>query len=144
MWHITICHAHHHNDILGFAAIKALFFRCVGAALETDDARLEGRVRKKVRADVAQARVWDPQFATLSPALADRKLCEYTRVLQLSALEQLVYTGIEAECAAPEPVRRWKKYLAWLTVAGITLFPMCVLQSPPPPPASHHRHRLIV
>ena len=88
--------------------------------------------------------MWDPQFATLSPALADRKLCEYTRVLQLSALEQRVYATIEAECAAPEPVRRWKKNLAWFTVAGITLYPMYVPQSASPPPASYRRYRLVL
>jgi hypothetical protein len=125
------------------AAIKALCFRGEVAAFDTDDARIEAQVRKKVRADLAQARVWDPQFATLSPALADRKLCEYTRVLQLSALEQRVYATIEAKPDAPEPVARWKKYLAWLTVAGITLYPMCVSQSPPPPHASYRRHRLV-
>ena len=94
------------------AAIKAIFFRGVVAANETDDAELKARVRKKICADLAQARLWDPQFATLSPALADQKLCEYTRVLKLSDLEQRVYTGIEAECVAPEPVGRWKKCLA--------------------------------
>ena len=114
------------------------------AERETADARLERQVRAKVRADLAQARVWDPQFATLSPALADRKLCEYTRVMQLSALEQRVCATIEAKPEAPEPVRRWRKGLAWLTVVGITLYPMCVPQSPPPqPPASHRRHRLV-
>ena len=123
------------------AVIQALVFRGVYAARETDDARLTARVRKKVLAELAQARVWAPQFASLSPALADRKLCEYTRVLQLSALEQRVYAGIEAEVAAPEPVGRWKKYLAWLTVAGITLYPMCVMPLPPPP--SHRRHRRV-
>ena len=125
------------------AVIKALFFRGVVAARDTDDARLERQVQKKVRADLAQARVREPQFSTLSPALADWKPCEYTRVLQLSALEQRVYTVIEAECAAPELVRRRRKYLAWLTVAGMTLCPLCVLQSPSPPTASHRRHRLV-
>ena len=83
-------------------------------------------MRAKVTADMARARAWGPQFALLPPALADRKLCEYTRVLQLSALEQRVYAMIEAERAAPEPVGLWTKYLAWLTVAVLTLFPMCV------------------
>ena len=79
-----------------------------------------------MRIDLVRATAWDRQFASLSPALADRKLCEYTRVLQLSALEQWVYTGIEAELDdGPAPLRLWKKHLAWLVVVGITLFPMC-------------------
>ena len=90
------------------------------------DARLEARVRKKVRADMACAKKWNTKFASLPPALADRKLCEYTRVLQLSALEQRVYTGIEAELDdGPAPMGLWKKHLAWLVVVGITLYPMC-------------------
>jgi hypothetical protein len=75
---------------------------------------------------MARARAWGPQFALLPPALADRKLCEYTRVLQLSALEQRVYAKIEAKRATPEPVGLLKKGLAWLTVAVLTLFPMFV------------------
>jgi hypothetical protein len=70
----------------------------------------------------------------LSPALADRKLCEYTRVLQLSVLEQRVYARIEDKPDAPKPVGRWTKYLAWLAVAGLALYPMCV---PFPPPCAH-------
>ena len=86
----------------------------------------------------------------LPPALADRKLCEYTRVRQLSALEQRVYAGIEAKPdAGHKPVGRWKMYLAWLMVVGITLYPMCATLPPtrrrpsalldrtlPPPPVS--------
>jgi hypothetical protein len=115
--------------------IKALCCRGVVSACETDDARLEARVRKKVRADLAQARVWDPRFALLSSTLADRKLCEYTRVLQLSTLEQRVYASTEATPDAPKPVGPWKKFLAWLAVAGLTLYPMCV-------PMLHFRRRL--
>jgi hypothetical protein len=96
----------------------------VVAARETDDARLEARVRTKVRADLALAHVWDPRVASLPPALADRKLCEYTRVLQLSALEQRVYASVEDKPDAPKPVNQWKKYLAWLALAGLTLYPM--------------------
>ena len=81
---------------------------------------------------MAIARAWDRPFAVLPPALADQKLCEYTRVLQLSALEQRVYAGIEAELdAGPEPVKPRKKYLAWLTVVGLTLYPMCARHSRP-------------
>ena len=104
--------------------LKALVCRWVAAARETDDARLEARVRKKLRADLALAHVWDPRVALLPPALADRKLCEYTRVQQLSALEQRVYASIEDKPDKPKPVGQWKKYLAWLAVAGITLYPM--------------------
>ena len=110
--------------------IKALCCRGVVAARETDDARLEARVRKKVRADLAQARGWNPRFALLPSALADRQLCEYTRVLQLSTLEQRVYAGIEAEPAGPDPVEQWMKNLAWLAVVGLTLFLMWVPQPP--------------
>ena len=97
------------------------------------------RVRKKVRADLSRAQAWDEQIASLSPALADRKLCEYTRVLQLSALEQLIYAWTEAKPDAPKPVRLRKKYLAWLAVAVLTLGPMCVPQSPvrTPLPITH-------
>jgi hypothetical protein len=102
----------------------------VVAGRETDDARVEARARKKVRADLAQARAWDPKFAVLPPALADRQLCEYTRVLQLSALEQRVFATVEPEPNAPVPVKLRKKGLAWLVVVGITLYPMCVPQLP--------------
>ena len=90
---------------------------------------------------MARALAWDPQFAKLSPALADRKLCEYTRVLQLTSLEQRAYAKIDAKRAAPEPVGLWKKHLSWLTVAVLACFPMSVPQPParrrpPPPPAS--------
>ena len=81
-----------------------------------------------------RALVWDPHFATLPPALADRKLCEYTRVLQLTALEQRVYTKIEKKRAPTGPVGLWAKHLAWLTVAVLALFPMCV-----PQPTRHRR-----
>jgi hypothetical protein len=63
-------------------------------------------------------------------------------VLQLSALEQLVYATIEADPARPKPVKLRTKCLAWLTVLGITLYPMCVPRSRlpavvcPPPPAA--------
>ena len=102
---------------------------CCGlaAARETVDARLEGLVRAKVTADMARARVWGQQFALLPPVLADRKLCEYTRVLQLTALEQRVYATIDAERATPEPVGMFKKSLAWLAMAVLTLLPMCVM-----------------
>jgi len=80
---------------------------------------------------MARALAWDPKFASLPPALADQKLCEYTRVLQLSTLEQRVYCRIEVEADDPEPVERWKKHLAWLTLVGITLYPMCVRRSHP-------------
>ena len=73
---------------------------------------------------MARAKKWNTKLALLPPALADRKLCEYTRVLQLSALEQRVYAGIEAEVDAPEPVGPLKKFLAWLAVIGITLYLM--------------------
>ena len=101
-------------------------FRGAAAARKTDDARLEAQVRKKVRSDMALALSWDSQFAALSPALADRKLCEYTRILQLSTLEQRVYARVqEAELdVGPKPVRLWKKHLAWLLVFCITLYPM--------------------
>ena len=79
---------------------------------------------------MALACTWDREFALLPPALADRKLCEYTRVLQLSALEQRVYASIDGKPDTPKPVGLWKKYLAWLTVVGITLYPMCVPQPP--------------
>ena len=113
----------------------------MAAARDADNRRLERRVRTKVRGDMAQARAWGPQFETLPSALADRKLCEYTRVLLLSALEQRVYAVIEAKPDAPKPVGLWKKYLAWLVMAGLTLYPMYVsllrfqVAARPPPPA---------
>ena len=94
-------------------------------------------VRAKVTADLARARKWAPHITSLPPVLADRKLCEYTRVLQLTALEQRVYATIEAERAPPEPVGLFKKGLAWLLMAVLTLFPMCV----PMPPAAARRCR---
>ena len=98
-------------------------------------------VRAKVTADLASARNWAPHITSLPPALADRKLCEYTRVLQLTALEQRVYATIEAERAPPEPVGLFKKGLAWLLMAVLTLFPMCVPMPPPPPAAAARRYR---
>ena len=112
-------------------ALKELGCCGAAAACKTDDTRIEARVRKNVRAEMARAFAWDPKFASLPPALADRKLCEYSRVLQLSALEQRLYARIEAKPAESEPVGLWKKYLAWLTLAGITLYPMCVRRSHP-------------
>jgi hypothetical protein len=105
--------------------------RSAAAVNAADGARLEARVRAKVTADLALARSWGRGFAALPPALADRKLCEYTRVLQLSALEQRVYARIEAESDEVVPVKRWKKHVAWLTVVIITLYPMCVSRSHP-------------
>ena len=58
---------------------------------------------------MALAFTWDREFALLPQALADRKLCEYTRLLQLSALEQRVYASIDVEPDTPEPVGLWKK-----------------------------------
>ena len=92
-------------------------------------------MRAKVTADMARARAWGPQFALLPPALADRKLCEYVRVQQLTVLEQRVYAMIDAERATPEPVGMLKKCLAWLTVAVLALFPMFV---PMPHRATHY------
>ena len=94
------------------AALKALCCRGAFAEREANDARIEARVRAKVTAEMAQAQVWEPRFALLPPVVADRKLCEYTRVLQLSALEQRVYALIEAKPDAPRPVARWNKHLA--------------------------------
>ena len=91
---------------------------------------------------MARALVWDPQFATLPTVLTDQKLCEYTRLLLLSALEQRVYAKIEAKPAGPKPVRLWKKSLAWLAVVGIAILPMCVPQPPHRRVVADRRRRL--
>ena len=133
---------------MAFVACCAKATGCPGTvdAHKTDDARLEARVRTQVRVDMARASAWDQKFAALPPALADRKLCEYTRVLQLSALEQRVYAmngaGIEDELDnGPAPVELWKKVLAWLAVAVLTLYPMYAPR--PPVIAALHRHRVV-
>jgi hypothetical protein len=96
---------------------------------------------------MARARAWERQFASLPPALADRKLCEYTRMLQLSALEQRVYAmngaGIEDELdgAGPASVGLWKKVMAWLGMFVLTVYAMCAPQ--PPTAAARHRYRLV-
>ena len=69
-------------------------------------------------------------------------------MLQLTALEQRLYAKIQAKRAAPEPVRLWKKRLAWLTVAILACLPMSVPQPParrrpPPAPNSRRSHRLL-
>jgi hypothetical protein len=146
---LTVVRHHRCNIIVtssALKALKALDCRGTSSARSTDDARVEARARAKVVSDLARAHAWYPQFASLPPGLADRKLCEYTRVLQLSTLEQRVYAKVEAEPARPKPAGPWKRAIAWLTMIGLTLYPMCV-PSPParryPPPVARPRTRVL-
>ena len=68
--------------------------------------------------------------------------------VSVTALEQRLYAKIQAKRAAPEPVKLWKKRLAWLTVAILACSPMSVPQPParrrpPPTPVSRLRRRLL-